>query len=108
MAGNPSMENYAQKESCIAKNQKSARVFQAVTLIFLALLWVGYWHSFYVGDSGKLSGYTQQILFFSLLNANVLFIGEKAQNRALTFLAKAEGLLFILHVVMEMIRLVLK
>lgn len=75
------------------RNERWMKMFQSVTLVFLALFWIGYAVSYYRGIENNISTYGILIMTFSLLNQEVLFKGEKAQNRVLDILAKAEGIL---------------
>lgn len=101
-------ENRLPEELCEAKKQRNMRIFQAATLVFLLLLWIGYFRSLRGGSDSQMSWYSLSILMFSLYNANALFCGEKMQHRALTILARAEGVLLIVWAVITMVQLVLK
>ena len=70
------------------RNERWMKMFQSVTLVFLALFWIGYAVSYYRGIENNISTYGILIMTFSLLNQEVLFKGERAQNRMLDILQK--------------------
>ena len=90
------------------RNERWMKMFQSVTLVFLALFWIGYAVSYYIGIENNISTYGILIMIFSLLNQEVLFKGEKAQNRVLDILAKAEGILLCVWAVITIVQLILK
>ena len=90
------------------RNERWMKMFQSVTLVFLALFWIGYAVSYYRGIDNNISTYGILIMTFSLLNQEVLFKGEKAQNRVLDILAKAEGILLCVWAVITIVQLILK
>ncbi len=90
------------------RNERWMKMFQSVTLVFLALFWIGYAVSYYRGIENNISTYGILIMTFSLLNQEVLFKGEKAQNRVLDLLAKAEGILLCVWAVITIVQLILK
>ena len=90
------------------RNERWMKMFQSVTLVFLALFWIGYAVSYYRGIDNNISTYGILIMTFSLLNQEVLFKGEKAQNRVLDLLAKAEGILLCVWAVITIVQLILK
>ena len=90
------------------RNERWMKMFQSVTLVFLALFWIGYAVSYYRGIENNISTYGILIMIFSLLNQEVLFKGEKAQNRVLDILAKAEGILLFVWAVITIVQLILK
>lgn len=90
------------------RNERWMKMFQSVTLVFLALFWIGYAVSYYRGIENNISTYEILILTFSLINQEVLFKGEKAQNRVLDILAKAEGILLCVWAVITIVQLILK
>lgn len=90
------------------RNERWMKMFQSVTLVFLALFWIGYAVSYYRGIENNISTYGILIMIFSLLNQEVLFKGEKAQNRVLDILAKAEGILLCVWAVITIVQLILK
>ena len=101
------MENREQGRSDI-RNERGMKIFQSVTLVFLALFWIGFAVSYYRGIENNISTYGILIMTFSLLNQEVLFKGEKAQNRVLDILAKAEGILLCVWAVITIVQLILK
>ena len=90
------------------RNERWMKMFQSVTLVFLALFWIGYAVSYYRGIDNNISTYGILIMTFSLHNQEVLFKGEKAQNRVLDILAKAEGILLCVWAVITIVQLILK
>ena len=90
------------------RNERWMKMFQSVTLVFLALFWIGYAVSYYRGIENNISTYGILIMTFSLLNQEVLFKGERAQNRMLDILAKAEGILLCVWAVITIVQLILK
>ena len=90
------------------RNERGMKKFQSVTLVFLALFWIGFAVSYYRGIENNISTYGILIMTFSLLNQEVLFKGEKAQNRVLDILAKAEGILLCVWAVITIVQLILK
>ena len=64
------------------RNERGMKIFQSVTLVFLALFWIGFAISYYRGIENNISTYGILILTFSLINQEVLFKGEKAQNKS--------------------------
>lgn len=90
------------------RNERGMKIFQSVTLVFLALFWIGFAISYYRGIENNISTYGILILAFSLINQEVLFKGEKAQNKLLDVLAKAEGILLCAGALVTIIQLILK
>ena len=90
------------------RNERGMKIFQSVTLVFLALFWIGFAVSYCRGIENNISTYGILIMTFSLLNQEVLFKGEKAQNRVLDILAKAEGILLCVWAVITIVQLILK
>lgn len=90
------------------RNERGMKIFQSVTLVFLALFWIGFAISYYRGIENNISTYGILILTFSLINQEVLFKGEKAQNKLLDVLAKAEGILLCAGALVTIIQLILK
>ena len=56
----------------------------------------GFVYSLVTGNESNMNGYSLMILFFSLLNADVLVKGEKLSNKVLDVLAKANCVLLFL------------
>ena len=90
------------------RNERGMKIFQSATLVFLALFWIGFAISYYRGIENNISTYGILIMTFSLLNQEVLFKGEKAQNQVLDLLAKAEGILLFVWAVITIVQLILK
>ncbi len=90
------------------KKQKGMQIFQNITLVFLAFLWIGYGYALFCGNNHNISSYSLSILFFSILNCNVLFTKEKAANNVLNILAKTEGVLFFVSTIFNIIQLIIK
>ena len=90
------------------KEQKDSKVIQAVTLVALPFIWVGYAIALYHGNSSNLSGYSLLILIFSLMNRDVFFKGESISNKILHYLAKAESVLFCVWVLLTIVQLLMK
>ena len=55
-----------------------------------------------------MNGYSLMILFFSLLNADVLVKGEKLSNKVLDVLAKANCVLLFLWAVATIVHVLVK
>ena len=55
-----------------------------------------------------MNGYSLMILFFSLLNADVLVKGEKLSNKVLDVLAKANCVLFFAWALANIVYLLVK
>ena len=51
------------------RNERWMKMFQSVTLVFLALFWIGYAVSYYRGIENNISTYGILIMTFSLLSA---------------------------------------
>lgn len=73
------------------QKKKESGIFQAITLIALALFWVGYAFALYRANERNVSSYFSLIMIFSLINADLLFTTKRAQNRALNILGKGAG-----------------
>ena len=58
------------------RNERGMKIFQSVTLVFLALFWIGFAVSYYRGIENNISTYGILIMTFSLLNQEVLFKGR--------------------------------
>lgn len=87
-----------QKTAAKERNDTFMKWFQSATLVFLLILWVGYCIALFRGTAtvDGVSTYTLSIIMFSLLNADVLFGREKAQNKVLDVIAKTEGILLLI------------
>lgn len=95
-------------ENNTIKKQKDLKLFQAITLTALSLIWIGYGYALYEGNNTNISGYSLLILAFSLANSNVLFTREKAQKKALNILAKLHGVLFFVWAIITIVSLILR
>lgn len=89
------------------KEQHAMKLFQTITLIFLSLLWVGYFYSLYRGNDRNSSTYSTMILVFTLLNSDVLFKCEKTQYKALNILAQLESILFVVWAIITIVLLLI-
>lgn len=89
------------------QKKKESGIFQAITLIALALFWVGYAFALYRANERNVSSYFSLIMIFSLINADLLFTTKQAQNRALNILAKVHGILLFALAVWELISVLL-
>ena len=49
------------------RNERGMKIFQSVTLVFLALFWIGFAISYYRGIENNISTYGILILTFSLI-----------------------------------------
>ena len=59
-------------------------------------------------EQRNMNGYSLMILFFSLLNADVLVKGEKLSNKVLDVLAKANCVLFFAWALANIVYLLVK
>ena len=55
------------------QKKKESGIFQAITLIALALFWVGYAFALYRANERNVSSYFSLIMIFSLITADLLF-----------------------------------
>lgn len=105
-------ENSMQGESPVLKkpanSQGNTMVFQAISLIAMLLLWIGYYYALFSGNDNNMSGYWLPILALALLNADVMLKGEKMPNRVLNVLAKLNGLLFVVSALIAIVLLIIK
>lgn len=92
----------------MAEKQKDMKILQTITLIALSLFWIGYGYALYNGNQGNISSYSLLIVTFSMFNFNVLFAGEKVENKVLNILAKLHGILFCVWVLITIVSLILK
>ena len=100
--------NFASGESSPWGKERGNRAFRIITLIALPLLWIGFFHSLFTGNESNMNGYSLMILFFSLLNADVLVKGEKLSNKVLDVLAKANCVLFFAWALANIVYLLVK
>ena len=70
------------------RNERWMKMFQPVTLVFLALFWIGYAVSYYRGIENNISTYGILIMTFSLLNQEVLFKGRRHRIKCWIFWQK--------------------
>lgn len=89
-------------------NNKFYQTAQMLTLIVLSLAWIGYGYALYQGNKTNISNYSILILVFSLFNGNVIFTRKKAVNQFFNIIAKINGLIFFIGVVITIILLILK
>lgn len=101
-------EGSAQAENDTIKKQRNTKIFQTLTLIFLLFVWIGYFNSLYRGNESNMSWYSLLIITLSFSNQDVLFKGEKIQNKALNILAKLESILLVVWGVVTVVSLILK
>lgn len=87
------------------KRKKFLKTFRVVTLILLAFVWVGYFYTGFVTDGAHYSRYTFFILILSIMNADVLLKVKRIEPAALNILTKAEGILFFLWVMYNVVAL---
>ena len=73
------------------QKKKESGIFQAITLIALALFWVGYAFALYRANERNVSSYFSLIMIFSLIN----------------ILAKVQGILLFALAVWELISVLL-
>lgn len=98
-------DNYTKKEET---KQGSLRIFQMITLIALALFWVGYFYALYRGNDRNMSSYSILILAFTLLNSDILLAGKKTEHRALNVLGGLNALLVFICAVITIIQVIWK
>lgn len=89
-------------------NNKFYQTAQMITLIVLSLAWIGYGYALYQGNKTNISNYHILILVFSLFNSKVIFTRKKAVNQFFNIIAKINGLIFFIGVVITIILLILK
>lgn len=90
-------------------NQRKTKQFwQRFTLIALFLFWIGYVFALYNENTKKISSYSLLIVAFSLVNFNALCGVEKIENKAFNLLAKLDGVLFFVWVVVTIVSTILK
>ena len=89
------------------RKRQDASLFQTITLVMLPFIWAGFVYSLVTGNESNMNGYSLMILFFSLLNADVLVKGEKLPNKALNVLAKVNAVLLCTWAVVVIVRLLM-
>lgn len=95
-------------ETYLPGEGRDMQFLRCFTLIALLPLWAGYAFALYRGNHSNLSGYSLLILALSLMNGNALFGRETLENKALNLIAKLEGILFFVWVIITIIQLLLK
>lgn len=88
--------------------RKDTKIFRTITLIALPFFWIGLGWAICSGNSRNVSSYSLLITAFSIMNADILFTGEKAHNRALNILAKILGILFFVFAFITVIFTIVK
>lgn len=89
-------------------NNKFYQTVQMITLIVLSLAWIGYGYALYHNNETNISNYPILILGFSLFNGKVLFTRKKAVNQFFNIMAKINGIIFFIWIVITIILLILK
>lgn len=95
------------KGNYFSSERKDMRFLKGFTLIALLPLWAGYAFALYNGDNNNLSNYSL-ILAFSLMNIDALCGVEKMKNKALNVIAKMDGVLFFVWVLVTIVQLLIK
>lgn len=108
MADKHLTENLKGKTNSSFSQRKDMKFLKGFTLIALIPFWGGYAFSLYTGASNNLSNYSLLILAFSLINFNAMCGVEKIENKALNLVAKTDGILFFVWVLVNVIQLLLK
>lgn len=93
------------KGNYFSSERKDMRFLKGFTLVALLPLWAGYAFALYNGDK---SNYSLLILAFSLMNFNALCGVEKLKNKALNLIAKLDGVLFFVWVLIMIIQVLIK
>ena len=99
---------FEQRKDPEFRKRQDASLFRTITLVMLPFIWAGFVYSLVTGNEGNMNGYSLMILFFSLLNADVLVKGEKLSNKVLDVLAKANCLLFFVWALANIVYLLVK
>lgn len=100
--------NGSKEQGKTIRKQPDSKIIQAITLVVLPFIWIGYAIALYNGNSNSLSSYSLLILVFSLINQDVFFKGESVSNKFLNNLAKAESVLFCVWVLLTIVQLIMK
>ena len=66
------------------RKRQDASLFQTITLVMLPFIWAGFVYSLVTGNESNMNGYSLMILFFSLLNADVLARARSCRTRCST------------------------
>lgn len=99
---------FEQRKNPEFRKRQDANLFRTITLVMLPFVWAGFAYSLFTGNEGNMNSYSLMILFFSLLNADVLVKGEKLSNKALDVLAKANCVLFFVWALANIVYLLVK
>lgn len=99
---------FEQRKDPEFRKRQDASLFRTITLVMLPFIWAGFVYSLVTGNEGNMNGYSLMILFFSLLNADVLVKGEKLSNKVLDVLAKANCVLFFVWALANIVYLLVK
>ncbi|WP_080797633.1 hypothetical protein [Arabiibacter massiliensis] len=99
---------FEQRKDPELRKRQDASFFRVITLVMLPLTWAGFFYALVMGNEGNMNSYSLMILFFSLLNADVLVKGEKLSNKALDVLAKANCVLFFIWALANIVYLLVK
>ncbi|SHK39941.1 hypothetical protein [Hespellia stercorisuis] len=94
--------------SITVKKQQNMKLFQAVTLTVLTLVWIVFGCALCLGNSTYISRYALLILPLSLMNLKVMFTREKAQTKVLNILAKLNGVLLFVWAIVTIVSVILK
>lgn len=100
--------SYKQEEKVAVKNQNGTKFIQIISVIFLPVLWIGYFYSLYKGNQNNINSYTSIIMIFSLINSDILFSKERMENSILNIMAKIEGLLLVVMAAITIVNLIIK
>ncbi|MDD3402518.1 MAG: hypothetical protein PHQ72_04055 [Hespellia sp.] len=92
--------------SLTAKRQQNMKLFQAITLTVLTLVWIVFGYALYRGNSTYISRYALLILPLSLMNLKVMFTREKAQTKVLNILAKLNGVLLFVWAIATIVSVI--
>lgn len=101
-------ESYTQEENGAVKKQNGTKLIQTVSVVFLPLLWIGFFYSLSRGNESNMSSYTTIILIFSLINSDILFSRERMPNKVLNVLAKLEGILLVVLAFITIVNIIVK
>lgn len=99
---------FEQRKDPELRKRQDANLFQTITLVLLPFVWAGFIYSLFTGNEGNMNSYSLMILFFSMLNADVLIKGEKLSNKVLNVLAKANCVLFFVWALANIVYLLVK
>ena len=99
---------FEQRKDPKFRKRQDASLFRTITLVMLPFIWAGFVYSLVTGNEGNMNGYSLMILFFSLLNADVLVKGEKLSNKVLDVLAKANCVLLFLWAAATIVHVLVK